>query len=221
MSAAQSIESPVSRARRGQDALPPSPRCPRDLASRAMSAPLPLSTLLSQPLVAHTIELDNEFERRFAETGERARVASVVMWSNFLRFVGDGIEVGALPEAAGLPKARVLSTVGGMERWRYVFVAPASARTPPKVKREGRGSGRALRKEWVVRPTSAGRKAQEIWPPLFDEVDTRWAERFGVDCGRRARGLAPIDRRSTRRRAARVRADRRRLGRDGRGILAS
>ncbi len=146
-----------------------------------MSAPLPLSTLLSQPLVAHTIELDNEFERRFAETGQRARVASVVMWSNFLRFVGDGITVGALPEAAGLPKARVLSTVGGMERWRYVFVAPASVRRPPKVKREGRGSGRALRSEWVVRPTPAGRKAQEIWPRLFDEVDTRWAQRFGVD----------------------------------------
>ena len=146
-----------------------------------MPAPFPLSTLLSQPLVAYTIELDNEFERRFVETGQRARVASVVMWSNFLRFVGDGIEVGALPEAAGLPKARMLSIVGGMERWRYVFVAAASARTPPKSKREGWGSGRALRKDWVVRPTSAGRKAQEIWPLLFDEVDTRWAERFGGD----------------------------------------
>ncbi len=153
-----------------------------------MPARLPLSTLMSQPLVAYTIELDNEFERRFAETGERARGASVVMWSNFLRFVGDGIEVGALPEATGLPKARVLSTVGGMERWRYVFVAPVSARTPPKGKREGWGSGRALRKEWIVRPTSAGRKAQEIWPSLFDEVDTRWAQRFGVDVVGELRG---------------------------------
>ena len=146
-----------------------------------MSATLPLSTLLSQPLVAYTIELDNEFERRFTETGQRARVASVVMWSNFLRFVGDGIEVGALPEAAGLPKARMLSIVGGMERWRYVFVAPESARTPPEVKREGWGSARALRSEWVVRPAPAGRKAREIWPPLFDEVDARWAQRFGIE----------------------------------------
>lgn len=158
-----------------------------------MSRPVPLSTLLSQPLVAYTIELDNEFERRFAESGEHARVASVVMWSNFLRFVGDGIEVGALPEAAGLPKVRMLSVVGGMERWRYVFVAPASARAPPKVKRDGWGSGRALRNEWVVRPTSAGRKAQEIWPVLFDEVDTRWAERFGVAAvGRLRRSLRTV-----------------------------
>ncbi len=146
-----------------------------------MSEPLPLSTLLSQLLVAYTIELDNEFEHRFSETGQRARIASVVMWSNFLRFVGDRIEVGALLEVTGLPKARMLSTVGGMERWRYVFVAPASLRGAPKAKREGWGSGRALRNEWVIRPTSAGRKAQEIWPPLFDEVDARWAKRFGAN----------------------------------------
>jgi hypothetical protein len=81
-------------------------------------AAVPLSTFLSQALVAHTIELDNEFERRLVQSGESARVASVVMWSNFLRFVGDGITVGELPDAAGLPKARVLSNLGGMERWR-------------------------------------------------------------------------------------------------------
>ena len=39
-----------------------------------MTASPPLSTLLSHALLAFTIELDNEFERRFAETGERARV---------------------------------------------------------------------------------------------------------------------------------------------------
>lgn len=33
-----------------------------------MPALLPLSALLSQVLVAHTIELDNEFERRLAES---------------------------------------------------------------------------------------------------------------------------------------------------------
>ena len=84
-----------------------------------MPAPLPLSALLSQVLVAHSIELDNEFERRLAESGESARPTSVVMWSNFLRFVGDGITVGELPAAAGLRRARVLSNLGGMERWRY------------------------------------------------------------------------------------------------------
>ena len=141
----------------------------------------PISTLLSQVLVTHTIELDNEFERRFEEAGGGARVVSVVMWSNFLRFVDDGIAVGELLDAAGLQKGRMLSTLGGMERWRYVFVASAGARQPPQAKRDGWGSARGLRNEWVVRPTPAGRKAAAIWPELFGEIEARWEERFGAE----------------------------------------
>ncbi len=141
--------------------------------------PAPLSTLLSQVLVAQTVELDNEFERRLVDSGERARVTSVVMWSNFLRFVGDGISLGELPDAVGLPKARVLSNLGGMERWRYVFVASTTAEGPPKEKRDGYGSARGLHSDWVVRPTSAGRLTQEIRPALFGEIDQRWNRRFG------------------------------------------
>jgi hypothetical protein len=140
-----------------------------------VSATTPLSTLLSQALVAHTIELDNEFEHRFARAGGGARVASVVMWSNFLRLVGNGITAGDLPEATGLPKARVLSTLGGMERWRYVSVGPES-----KTKRDGYGSARGVRDDWGVRPTTPGQKARQIWPPLFAEVESRWEQRFGA-----------------------------------------
>ena len=131
--------------------------------------------------MAFTIELDNEFERRLAQAGGGARVTSLVMWSNFLRFVGDGIPVGELPSAAGLQKARMLSTLGGMERWRYVFVGPPPADEPPSAKREGWGSGRALRGDWIVRPTQAGRHAQAIWPQLFDEIEARWEQRFDAD----------------------------------------
>jgi hypothetical protein len=141
----------------------------------------PISTLLSHVLIAHTIELDNEFERRFEEAGGGARVASVVMWSNFLRFVGDGIAVRELPDAAGLQKRRMLSTLGGMERWRYVFVASARARQPPKAKRDGWGSARGLRGDWVVRPTPAGRTAAAIWRELAGEIEARWEKRFGGD----------------------------------------
>ncbi len=70
----------------------------------------PLTTPLSHALVAFTIEFDNEFERRFSEAGGGARVASLVMWSNFMRFVGEGITVGELPGAAGLHKALTRST---------------------------------------------------------------------------------------------------------------
>jgi hypothetical protein len=135
----------------------------------------PLSTALSHLLIAFTIELDNEFEHRFARAGGGARVTSVVMWSNFLRLVGDGIAAGQLPDATGLPKARVRSTLGGMERWRYVSVGPAR-----KTKRDGYGSGRGVRDDWVVRPTPAGDKARQIWPQVFDEIETRWERRFGA-----------------------------------------
>ena len=134
----------------------------------------PLSTPLSRVLVAFTIELDNEFERRFAEAGGGARVTSLVMWSNFLRFVGDGIAVGELPSASGIPKARTLSTLGGLERWRYIAVGPAG-------ERDGYGSARGVRDDWVVRLTPAGRKAADIWPALFGEIEGRWQERFGAD----------------------------------------
>lgn len=147
-----------------------------------MSAGVPLSTLLSRALVAFTIEFDNEFERRFAQAGGGARVASLVMWSNFMRFVGDGITVGELPVVAGLPKARMLSTLGGMERWGYVVVGPEAAGKPQsEAKRDGWGSARGLRSDWVLRLTPAGRKAQEIWQPLFGEIERRWKERFGAN----------------------------------------
>src|SRR5262245_5196371 len=136
-----------------------------------MADAIPLSTLLSQVLVAQSIELDNEFERRLTDSGESARVTSVVMWSNFLRFVGDGIVVRDVPVLTGLHRARVLSTLGGMERWRYVFVAPASADHPPSEKREAFGSARRLHSDWLVRLTSAGRVTSEIRPALFDEID--------------------------------------------------
>jgi DNA-binding MarR family transcriptional regulator len=145
-----------------------------------MYASAPLSTLLSHVLVAFTIEFDNEFERRFAQADGGARVASLVMWSNFMRFVGDGITVGELPTVAGPSNARILSTLGGMERWRYVVVGPGPADQPPTAKRDGWGSARGLRNDWIVRLTPAGETAQKIWRPLFDDIEERWAQRFGA-----------------------------------------
>jgi hypothetical protein len=156
--------------------------------------PVPLSTPLSQLLIAFTIEFDNELDHRLmeADLGHRLPI-SMVMWLNFLRFVGDGITVAELPEASGIPKSRTLSTLGGMERWRYVFVSAKPTGAAPKSKRDGWGSARALRPGWCVRPTSIGEKVQEIAPPLFGEIESRWERRFGeatVDELRRA--LQPV-----------------------------
>ena len=186
-----------------------------------MPAGSPLSTPLSHVLVAFTIELDNEFERRFAEAGGGARVTSLVMWSNFLRFVGDGITVGELPAATGIPKSRTLSTLGGMERWRYVFVGPGSAKSPPKTKRDGYGSARAFRSDWVVRVTPRRRDCSG------DLADVARRHRGAVvrtvrrRRDRRAPGIAGVDRRSARRRASPVPPDPGELGRLGRRRLAS
>ena len=141
---------------------------------RGVAARTPLSTPLSQALIAFTIELDNEFERRFQASGGGARVVSLTMWSNLLRFVGDGTTVGELVAAVGLPKRSVLSRLGGVERWRYVSVGPAAE------KREGYGSGRGVKDDWVVRFTPAGLRAAEIWPALPAEIQARWRKRLGA-----------------------------------------
>jgi hypothetical protein len=134
-----------------------------------------VSVLLSQTLIAFTIELDNEFERRFLEAGGGARVVSLTMWSNVLRFVGDGTTVGEFVAALGLPKRSALSRLGGVERWRYVSVGQETGR------RKGYGSGGGTKDDWVVRFTPAGLRAAEIWPALPAEIEARWCERFGAD----------------------------------------
>jgi predicted transcriptional regulator len=148
----------------------------------------PLSTPLSHLLVAFTIELDNEFELRMRDSvATRPFRVSVVMWSNLLRVVRGGITVGSLPEATGLSAKRMRSTLGGMERWGYVEVGPEEAHTPQVRKRDGFGSARGLENDWVVRPTEVGQAAQETWPQLFDEIESRWDDRFGADHVRRMR----------------------------------
>ena len=139
-----------------------------------MTASPPLSTLLSQVVVAHTIELDNEFERRFRAAGGGARVTSLTMWSNLLRFVADGVTVRELVTAVGLQRRSVHSRVGGVERWGYVSVGPSTG------KREGYGSGKGMKDDWVVELTPAGRRAAELWPALPGEIESRWRERFGA-----------------------------------------
>jgi DNA-binding MarR family transcriptional regulator len=143
-----------------------------------MAVALPLSTLLSQVLVAFTIEFDNEFERRMrhrtttsslsAGAGHAPWLTSLVMWSNLMQFVcEEGVTVGELQRVARTAKL----PLAGMQRWGYIVVAtdPADRRAKPP------------RGDWVVRPTAAGRRAKEVWRPLFDIIEKRWQARFGKD----------------------------------------
>ena len=95
---------------------------------------LPLSTLLSQVLVAFTIEFDNEFEHQMphrttihgAKTGSRGGpwLVSLVMWSNCMQFIDEhGLSVSELERLA-----RTRTNLNGMERWGYIVVEPGPAR---------------------------------------------------------------------------------------------
>ena len=140
-----------------------------------MSTNLPLSTLLSQVLLAFTIEFDNEFERQMphrttnygATAGSQHGpwLVSLVMWSNCMQFVGEqGVRAGELEDLA-----RTQTNLNGMRRWGYIIVEPDPADSRPKPPRS----------TWVIRATSKGRKAQEVWRPLFGAIEKRWQARFG------------------------------------------
>lgn len=151
----------------------------------------PLSALLSQVLVAFTIEFDNEFERRMLKAGESGTL-SLVVWANLMRFLADGpVSIHDLAARALVSEKRVKFELGCLERWRLVMLEPDAADDRPvptrahrlsgRVLRDGWGSGRGIRSGWMVRLTQRGRKACEIWPPLFDEIERRWVKRFGED----------------------------------------
>jgi len=138
---------------------------------------LPLPALLSQVLVAFTIEFDNEFERQMphrttnqgAAAGSRQGpwLVSMVMWSNCMRFAGEeGVRTGELENLA-----RTTTNLNGMVRWGYIVVEPDPDDSRPKPPRSGR----------LIRATPKGLQAREVWRPLFGEIEKRWQARFGKD----------------------------------------
>jgi hypothetical protein len=152
----------------------------------------PISALLSQVLVAFTIEFDNEFERRMSASGYTGQLLSLVVWSNVIRFIPEGgLPVHELAAKAFAPHERTKFQLGCLERWRIVELVPdpsdprtirlSSRRRAHAVLRDGWGSGRGIRANWIVRLTAKGQKAKEIWPPLFDLMEQRWQTRFGRD----------------------------------------
>ncbi|HEY1826650.1 MAG TPA: hypothetical protein VGF87_01445 [Acidimicrobiales bacterium] len=136
----------------------------------------PISTLLSQALVAFTIELDNEAEHRLphrttreddAEASDGAPwLVSYPLWANVLRYVGpEGTSVADLRARART--SRLL--LGGLRRWRYVRLTPPGAqalKNPPH-------------DDTLVRLTRHARAAGEVWRALPAQMDARWRSRFG------------------------------------------
>jgi hypothetical protein len=102
-----------------------------------VATPLPLPTLLSQVLVAHTIELDNEAElqlphRTIRGDDPEARhdgpwLVSYALWANALQYV----DAGGITVVALCGRARTTGLLlGGLRRWGYVTVTPPAGAVP-------------------------------------------------------------------------------------------
>ncbi|HWF40645.1 MAG TPA: hypothetical protein VN683_01055 [Acidothermaceae bacterium] len=171
-----------------------------------MGAEVALSTLLSQALVAYTVEFDNETDHLLphrtsdhgatAALGPRPWLVSLVMWCNCMKFVGpdgvqlgemeranvlrvldDGVRVRDFPILTGVSKEAVAMSVGFLEKHGCVTVEPV----PPP----GRGQR--------VRLTPRGHIAQQVTGNLVVDVEDHWQTRFSTDAVRSLRSsLEPL-----------------------------
>ena len=146
-----------------------------------MAEELPLTSLLSQVLIALTIETDNEFEHRIPHFttdhgwhggGYGPWLTSYALYANFLRLIPDeGIVMQDLAAAAGYPPP-VHPAYHGMRRWGYVTYEPDIAGSTPKAK-----DAAAL-----VQFAGNGnlRKARDTWAEVVADMEARWKAR-GLD----------------------------------------
>ncbi len=149
---------------------------------------LPLSTLLSQVLVAYTVEFDNQAElalphhttNHHDKDADDARpktlwLASYVCWANVLHYIGpEGLTVAALEERARTGELLLAK----LRSWRYLRLIPP----------EGQELTRPPSATTLVRTTRHGRLAREIWDGLPPVMDGRWRGRFGNETVERLHG---------------------------------
>jgi methyltransferase (TIGR00027 family) len=175
---------PAAQPRRAAPSRSPAPQS----SQPPQEGPLPLSALLSQALVAFTIEFDNEAEHNLphrttnhgpSRTGDGAWLVSLVMYENCMRYVAEEpLTVGEL-----LARARTGTNLDGMRRWGYVTIDG----TAKKIHKGNPGP------DAVLRATAAGLRARQIWEPLPALVERRWRDRFGADQVARLRdALVPL-----------------------------
>lgn len=133
-----------------------------------MEGKLPLPALLSQAMVAFTIEFDNEFEHQtphrttnHGSTPGATRppwLVSKVMWDKFLRHIPEqGIAPGELRDRIGMSgKALKMWLTRLSKWWGYLRLEPK-----------------------VIQFTQGGLVARRNWAPLTDAIEARWNERLG------------------------------------------
>jgi methyltransferase (TIGR00027 family) len=144
-------------------------------------AALPLSALLSQTLVAFTVEADNETEHRLPHRTTDYGLApsappgapwltSLLMYANCLRHLPDaGITIAGLHD-----RARTGTNLDGMRRWRYVTFTPDPGLDPDL------SHGQRPRPDALIRPTAWGIEARDTWRTVTADVESRWRYRLGT-----------------------------------------
>lgn len=131
-----------------------------------MSFRLPLTALVSQALVAFTLE----FEDEVAAAGYPE--VSLALGSNLLRFLDqDGRRVGELADLAGVTKQAISQQVAYLQRHGHVAVD-----VDPDDRRAK-----------SVRLTPLGAEARDVCRPLFATIEQRWRERHGDETVSRLR----------------------------------
>jgi DNA-binding MarR family transcriptional regulator len=107
---------------------------------------------LSAAFVAFTIEVDDATEAR---RGKRKGpwLTSLAMSRNCMQWLpAEGMSLDELGAMARTP-----TNLGGMKRWGYLDV-----------------------EDETVRPTERGAAAKRLWDAVPEEIERRWAERFGA-----------------------------------------
>ncbi|HEY4320601.1 MAG TPA: hypothetical protein VGM77_05415 [Gemmatimonadales bacterium] len=150
----------------------------------------PIVTLLSQCVVAYTVEFDNTFEERVPHrTSDHGAppgvpdapwLVSRVMWQMLLRHVPpDGVSIAALKQQSGLSEKSFRIWLTRLSEWWGYLIVTTDAAVPGG--------------KWV-QPTRSSEFAMATWPTLDGEIEMRWGVRLGVASVSRLRdALVAID----------------------------
>jgi len=126
---------------------------------------LPLSALLSQALIAFTLDFDAAINKGRRAAALCDPVPTLAMWANVLRFVGEqGVDERRLPELSGISRPVVHSFVACLERHGWVTVRPARVDKHAK----------------IIQMTARCAKYAASWRAVVDRIEARWRKRFGA-----------------------------------------
>ncbi len=166
----------------------------QNLRDSAVTSRLPLPALLSQALVAFTIEFDNAAEQQIQHYttrhgGSRRDVwlVSMAMWLNCMRYVGtDPVKVADIASLA-----RCGTNLDGMRRWGYLTLEPDRADSRPKPPDRGPAGSRDRARHAGARGLGAAHRRHRatLARPIRGRPD-REPDRDAAGHGRSTRRMA-------------------------------